>query len=117
MASFYRGNFRGIGNVMRQPGIRRALLSKAHEAKAIAESVSPVGTPPDDEHPGLYRRSFRVEYGEKPVKFHGVKRPRPYARLVNTTSYAMDVEFGNHRYAGHAPLRKTLDLMKAAHSA
>lgn len=115
--STYKGNFRGIGLMLQRPGMRKVVVQKAAEMLPVAQRLSPVGTPPNDKHPGQYRSSFRIEYGEKPVEWRGVKRVRPYGRLVNTAPYAMDVEFGNKRYAGHAPLRKTMDYMKAAHHA
>jgi hypothetical protein len=114
---YYRGNFSGIGTMMRQPGIRLRVIQAAADMLPIAVNISPVGDAASDPHPGLYQRSWRVEYGEKPVKFHGVMRPRPYGRLVNTVPYAVDVEHGTSRVARHAVLRRTLDAAIAAHHA
>lgn len=113
--STYVGNFRGIGNMLRRPGMALAVRNAATEMKPIAERLSPVGNIPGDPHPGLYQRSFRVEYGVKPVKWRGVARPRPYARLVNTSPYALAVEHGNSRVPRHSVLWKTMEAAKAAH--
>ena len=115
MPSYYKGNFQGIGRMLQQPGIRLAVIRAAADMLPIAVNEAPTGDPETDPHPGLYRRSFRVEYGEKPIKFHGVSRPRPYGRLVNTTPYAIEVEHGSSRVPRHAVLRKTLDIARAAH--
>jgi hypothetical protein len=117
MTSYYRGNFQGIGRMLQQPGIRLACIRAAADMLPTAVNISPTGDPSTDPHPGLYQRSFRVEYGEKPVKFHGVNRPRPYGRLVNTANYAVDVEHGTDRVPRHAVLRRTLDAAVAAHRA
>lgn len=117
MASFYRGNFRGIGLMLQRPGMRRKVIQVAAEMLPIAVNFSPTGAYPGDPHPGLYRRSWRVEYGTKPVKFHGVSRPRPYARLINITDYAIDVEHGTARVPRHAVARRTMDAAIANHHA
>lgn len=103
--------------MLQRAGMRRVVVQKATEMLPIAIQNSPVGAFPSDPHPGLYQRSWRIEYGEKPVKFHGVSRPRPYARLINTASYAVDVERGTSKVPRHAPAMKTLDAMVAAHHA
>jgi hypothetical protein len=114
---FYRGNFEGIGRMMQQPGIRLRVIRAAADMLPIAVNLSPVGDAESDPHPGLYQRSWRVEYGDKPVKFHGADRPRPYGRLVNTAGHARDVEHGTDRVPRHAVLRRTLDAAIAAHHA
>jgi hypothetical protein len=113
--STYHGNFRGIGTMLQRPGMARAVEKAAHRMQPIAERLSPTGEFPDDPHPGLYARSFRVEYGVKPVKFRGRPSERPYARLINKAPYALAVEHGNGRVPRYAVLRKTLDAAKAAH--
>lgn len=115
--SYYRGNFKGIGQMLFQPGILRALEDKAHQMRSVAVSLSPVGDPKTDRHSGQYRDSWVVIAGEKPVKFHGRRRPRPYARLLNTSTYAVDVEYGTARVPRHAVARKTMDIFKAANGA
>lgn len=115
--STYKGNFRGIGRMLSQPGMRAVVLVRAHEMLPIAVALSPSGDPATDPHPGLYRRSWRVEYGDKPVKFHGVKRMRPYARLVNTAPYAQRVEYGTDKVPKHWVARKTIDQAVAMNHA
>lgn len=115
--SYYRGNFQGIGRMLQQPGIRKALEDKANEMRPVAVGISPVGDPRTDPHSGEYRDSWTVVTGDKRVKFHGVSRPRPYARLLNTSTHAVDVEYGTIRVPRHAVLRKTLDIFKAANNA
>lgn len=112
--SYYRGNFQGIGRMLQQPGIRRTLEDKAGEMRPVAIGISPVGDPRTDPHSGEYRDSWAVATGDKPVKFHGVRRPRPYARLLNLSSHATDVEHGTDRVPRYAVCRHVLDIFTAA---
>lgn len=113
--STYRGNYRGIGRMLQRSGVAKAVVEAATKMKPLAQAFSPVGTPPDDAHPGLYQRSFEIHYGVKDVKFRGKSLMRPYGRLINTTHYAMAVEHGNRNVPKHAPLRKAMELAKASH--
>lgn len=115
--SYYRGNFRGIGRMLQQPGIRQACVDVAERMRPVAMNLSPVGDPQTDPHSGEYRNSWIVLTSDKPVKFHGVRRPRPFARLMNTSSHATDVEHGTDRVPRYAVCRNVLDLFKAAHGA
>lgn len=114
--STYTGNYTGIGRMLRRPGMAKAVVVAATKMLPIAVTNSPTGNAATDPHPGLYRRSWRVEYGVKPIKFRGRPSERPYGRLINTTRYAVAVEHGvPNRVPRHAVLRKTLDEAVAAH--
>lgn len=117
MPSTYTGNFRGIGRMLQRPGMAAATVKAVRRMFPIAVAYSPVGTPPGDDHPGLYARSFEINHGVKDVKFRGTSLLRPYARLINKAPYARDIEHGSTRVQRYAVLRKTLDAAKAAHGA
>lgn len=113
--STYTGNYRGIGRMLQRPGMARAVVQAAAKMKPMAQANSPVGVPPEDEHPGLYQRSFEIRYGVKNVKFRGKSLMRPYGRLINRTNYAMGIEHGSKKVKKYAVLRRTLDQAKAGH--
>lgn len=92
--SKYRGDFDGIGKLMKLPGIQLACRAAAVEIKEAAEQHAPVGNPDKDRHSGLYKRSFDVVPIEKNVPWRGTPRLRRGARVINTAPHALVVEYG-----------------------
>lgn len=86
----FRLNYRGVGELLRSPGIEAAVLLVAEAIKTEAEATAPVGTPPDDRSPGRYKRSFRV-IGQRTRK-RGGRRFVAYVR--NIAHYSAHVEYG-----------------------
>lgn len=111
MATFrsrYRGNFNGIGKLLRMPGVQLACRAAALEIKEAAEMHAPVGDPAKDRHAGLYKRSFDVVPIEKSVAWRGTPRMRAGARVINTAPHALVVEVGTANTPRYAPLFKAL---------
>ncbi|MFF3142157.1 hypothetical protein ACFVRU_10605 [Streptomyces sp. NPDC057927] len=115
--STYQGRYSGIGTMLQRPWIQRACRKAAVEMKGFAESISPVGDPQTDPHPGRYKAAFDVVPVYKNVPFRGKPRMRAGARLINTSPEARIVEHGNGRTPRYAVLSKSIDAMKAAHRA
>lgn len=103
----YTGNFRGIGEMLRSPGMIADMGRRAEQMRAAAVAASPVDT-------GLYVASFETS--------SGVDDGRAYGQLANTatwvtpstglvTGYAVDVEFGSveRDLPEYAPLRRSMD--------
>ncbi|MEU0940491.1 hypothetical protein [Embleya sp. NPDC005971] len=99
----------GVSALLASPqmiaGIRT--ITETH-LKPIAEAIAPVGVPPQDPHPTLYQRSFRVV-----DRSHWITRtqrygsqPRAQISLINSTEHALGIEFGNRNIkARHTILR------------
>lgn len=86
----YKANKAGIGEFLLSHGVYEGVKTKADDGKAFAEAISPVGKPPEDKSPGLFRASWRVE--ESFVIIRG--KPRVAAKLLNDAPYAAAVEWG-----------------------
>jgi len=100
----YRSTFRlyptGVSALLASPqmigGVRT--ITETH-LKPIAEAISPVGKPPEDPHPTLYQRSFRVidrSHWITRTRRNGAQ-PRAQITLVNVAPHALGVEFGNRK--------------------
>lgn len=86
----FRPSRRGIGELLRSPGTRMAVLRVAVAIEAEAIATAPVGTPPDDPHPGLYKRSFSIT--SRVTRTRGGRRVVAYVR--NMAPHAARVEYG-----------------------
>lgn len=57
----YKGDYQGIGRMLRSEFVTRHVKAKAEEIRAAAEGLAPVGSPADgDDTPGTFKDSFRV---------------------------------------------------------
>ena len=97
MAARFKGSRTGIGELLRSPMIEADMRRRAELIKAAAEASAPVGTPPGDPHPGLYRSSVVVTSTRR----GGRRRDRAVAYATNTAYYARWVEYGTERVTAH----------------
>ncbi|GAA0632179.1 hypothetical protein GCM10010174_61480 [Kutzneria viridogrisea] len=82
----------------------RALCTEAAEAGVeYARAIAPVGTPPDDRHPGAYRDSIRVVQ----AGLGGRNRDRVQVDIVADVVYAAALEVQR----GHHTLSLTADML------
>jgi hypothetical protein len=88
-----------------------AIVAHAERLKRVAESVSPVGTPPDDEHPGLYQRSWKLDIGRWRV-LSPRYGPHPIVQVTvfNDAPYAAAVEFGTKHMAAQHVAQKAVNV-------
>lgn len=86
----FKGNYRGIGQLLNSPEVEGVLLLIMAEAMAKAIIIAPVET-------GRYKAAFEIGTDH-------TKPDRPRAWLRNNMWYALSVEFG----AGPVPRHRTL---------
>lgn len=103
---------RGLQKLANSSQMRVGVLVHARRLQAIAESISPVGTPPDDVHPGLYRRSWRTVQS----RWRMLSRYGPHHRVQvtvrNDAPYAAAIEFGNSRIVARHTLQRAVDMAR-----
>lgn len=79
----YQMNFRGLGKIMKGPGMEAMLRNKAQEGKQYAEVIAPVET-------GDYKSRFRVSSASRGA---GRWSDRAAGYLHNDSDHAMYVEY------------------------
>lgn len=88
----------GVSALLASPQMIAGLKTIAEtHLKPIAEAIAPVGVPPQDPHPTLYQRSFRVidrSHWITRTRRYG-SQPRAQISLINSTEHALGIEFGN----------------------
>lgn len=92
----------GVGELLRSEMVEAELRRRGELIKAQAVATAPVGTPPDDKHPGLYRDSFEV----RSTREGGRRHDRAVVTVINVAPYARWVEYGNG--TPYAPAHHTL---------
>lgn len=107
----YRADYKGTRELMNSPEMVSVMREVAEKGKPFAESISPVGVPPDDSHPGNYRDSFEVT-----AQAHGgVHGDRAEAQLINTSEYAAALEWRNAAFPpyahGYHVLKRTAEAL------
>ncbi len=96
MPSYFQYNYAGVGEWMRtDAALAAGVAARAELALAFAKSIAPVGTPPEDEHPGQFRDSLEVR--------------GPYLQ-GDRLGYELgsDVEYGKAVEARHHVIRATV---------
>jgi hypothetical protein len=86
MAQEWVTDHAGMRAMLKSAAIEAVLSRAANNIAGFARSIAPVGSPPDDEHPGLYRDSFSVEPHSRP--------DRAEVDVINSAPYAAFIEFG-----------------------
>lgn len=88
----FRGNYKGIGDMLRSPQMQREMATRAERVKDKALALAPRET-------GQYSTSFRVEVGVREGK-----KPRAQAKVINDASNASYVEWGTSKTPRFRPL-------------
>lgn len=89
MAARFRMSRKGVGQMLRMPGMQAEMLRRADVIKGVAEAISPV-----DEHgpdPGHYKASWETDSTSR----GGRRRDRAVGYVRNTAYFARWVEYGN----------------------
>lgn len=96
----------GFGEFLRSsPELQAAMLAAAEDGVSAMRPHLPVGTPPDDTHPGKYRDSLHAEVGTGP------KEDRVGARIVADVDYAAAIEWGNKNVNAQHALLHAMDAL------
>lgn len=98
MATRFRMNRQGIGEMLRMPSMEAEMLRRAQRIKQIAEATSPVYE--RGEEAGRYKSSWETDS----TRTGGRRRDRAVAFVRNTSPYARFVEYGTERVPAHHTL-------------
>jgi hypothetical protein len=87
---------KGVGEMLRMPGMQAEMLRRAEVIKGVAAAISPIdaGGP----HPGHYKESWEADSTAR----GGRNRDRAVGYVRNTAYYARWVEYGNGTESGQA---------------
>lgn len=94
MAARFRMKRKGVGEMLRMPGMQAEMLRRANVIKSIAQSTSPVYQGPQGGH---YKASWETDSTPR----GGRRRDRAVAYVRNTSHYARFVEYGTERVPAH----------------
>jgi hypothetical protein len=97
VAARFKASYSGVGQLLRSDMMEREMLRRANLIRNVAEGIAPVGTPPGDPHPGVYKAAIVVAS----TKRGGRRRDRAAATVTNTAYYARWVEYGTERVPAH----------------
>jgi hypothetical protein len=95
VAARFKVKRKGIGQMLRMPGMQAEMLRRAEVIKGVAVSLSPVDERSPD--PGHYKRSWETDSTNR----GGRRRDRAVATVRNTAYYARWVEYGTEKVAAH----------------
>lgn len=104
MAARFKMSRKGVGELLRSPGVEADMLRRAELIKAAAETIAPVGGP-GDPHAGAYKDSFKVSSRKR----GGRRKDRATATVTNTSAYARWVEYGSERVTAHHVLLRAAE--------
>jgi len=105
MPAKFKMSRKGVGQLLRSPGVEADMLRRANVIKDVAVSLSPVGTAAWDPHPGMYKESWHATSTRR----GGRRKDRAVATVWNSALHARWVEYGTERVpAHHVLLRATL---------
>lgn len=104
MAARFKVKRKGIGQMLRMPGMQAEMLRRAEVIKGVAVGISPVD--PHSPHPGHYKESWETDSTSR----GGRKRDRAVGYVRNTSYYARWVEYGTERVPAHHVLLRAAQI-------
>ncbi len=104
MAARIKVKRKGIGQMLRMPGMQAEMLRRAEVIKTIAQATSPVDENSPD--PGHYQRSWETDSTNR----GGRRRDRAVGYLRNTANYARWVEYGTEKVRAHHVLLRAAQI-------
>ncbi len=104
MAARFKMKRKGVGQMLRMPGMEAEMLRRAEAIKTIAQATSPVDENSPD--PGRYQRSWETDSTSR----GGRRRDRAVAYVRNPTYYARWVEYGTERVPAHHVLLRAAQI-------
>ena len=100
MAARFKMKRKGVGQMLRMPGMRAEMLRRAEVIKSVAVAISPVYL--QHATAGTYKESWETDSTSR----GGRNRDRAVAYVRNTAPYARWVEYGTEKvHAHHVLLR------------
>lgn len=104
MAARFKMKRKGIGQMLRMPGMQAEMLRRAEVIKGVAVGLSPVDE--NSPHPGHYKGSWETDSTNR----GGRRRDRATATVRNTAYYARWVEYGTEKVRAHHVLLRAAQL-------
>ena len=104
MAARFKMNRKGVGEMLRMPGMQAEMLRRAEVIKGVAVGLSPVYEKGPDA--GHYKASWETDSTER----GGRRRDRAAAYVRNTAYYARWVEYGTERVPAHHVALRAAEL-------
>lgn len=95
MAARFKMSRRGVGQMLRMPGMKAEMLRRADVIKNVAVALSPVDE--SDPRAGHYKESWSTDSTSR----GGRRRDRAVAYVRNSAHYARWVEYGTERVPAH----------------
>ncbi|WP_309049126.1 HK97 gp10 family phage protein [Streptomyces sp.] len=96
MPARFKMSRKGVGQMLRMPGMQAEMLRRAEVIKGVAVALSPVDE--SDPSAGHYKASWSTDSTSR----GGRNRDRAAAYVRNTAYYARWVEYGNGTPTGRA---------------
>jgi len=103
MAARFKMKRKGVGEMLRMPGMQAEMLRRANVIKGIAQATSPVYEGPQG---GRYKASWETDSTNR----GGRRRDRAVAYVRNTSHYARFVEYGTERVPAHHVLLRASQI-------
>ncbi|MFE0974284.1 HK97 gp10 family phage protein [Streptomyces rochei] len=104
MAARFKVKRKGIGQMLRMPGMEAEMKRRAEVIKSVAVSISPVDERSPD--PGHYKGSWETDSTRR----GGRRRDRAVGYVRNTAYYARWVEYGTERVPAHHVLLRAAQI-------
>jgi hypothetical protein len=104
VAARFKVKRKGIGEMLRMPGMQAEMERRAEIIKTVAQATSPVD--PNSPHPGHYKASWETDSTRR----GGRRRDRATAYVRNTAYYARWVEYGTERVPAHHVLLRAAQI-------
>lgn len=94
----YQPDYKGLHPWLLSGEAHALCVRAAEEVAVYARSIAPVGSPPDDEHPGRYRDSIHVDTTPRVIPARGRFAARTCAAVVADVEWAatVEVQYGYH---------------------
>ncbi|CAL9365202.1 HK97 gp10 family phage protein [Streptomyces sp. enrichment culture] len=104
MPAKFKPKRKGIGQMLRMPGMQAEMLRRAEVIKSVAVSISPVDQRSPD--PGHYKESWETDSTRR----GGRRRDRAVGYVRNTAYYARWVEYGTEKVPAHHVLLRAAQI-------
>lgn len=104
MAARFKMKKKGVGQLLRSPGVQAEMLRRAEVIKGVAVTLSP--TDESGPHPGHYRASWSTTSTAR----GGRRRDRATATVRNSAYYARWVEYGAETVPAHHVLLRAAQV-------
>lgn len=104
MPARFKMKRKGVGEMLRMPGMQAEMLRRANVIKGVAEPISPVDE--NSPRPGHYKASWETDSTSR----GGRRRDRAVGYVRNTAYFARWVEYGTEKVPAHHVLLRAAQI-------